>query len=161
MRHREAGITLVEIVAAVTIIGILSALLIPLSIKAGRYENLKLCQDNLRTLYAAQAKAPPTPTQEYGRAYWVRLTQMQPPLLSPDRLRCPFVDGADAPFCQYFGPAGDIVKYDAKDPIGCDMELSHSDDGRQGGSVVLKNGDVVTDHTGAWGSAQHGGRCRP
>jgi hypothetical protein len=161
MRRREAGITLVEILAAVTIVGILLALLIPVHAKAARYQTLKVCQDHLHTLYQAQAQAPPTKTQEVGRAYWVRLTQLTPPLATPDVLKCPFVEDPQAPFCQYLGPSGEINKLEPKDPIGCDMDQNHSEDRKQGGNLLLKSGEVVTDHTNLWATTVQMGKCRP
>jgi len=145
--------TLVEISAAVVIVAIVVSILTPVLVRAGRLERLQACQGHLHAMYEAQAKAPPAPTQEVGRAYWVRLTQTKPPLIDPSILKCPFVEGPDVPFCQYYGPAGDISKVDPKDPIGSDMVSNHSEDGKQGGNVLLKSGSVVTDHTGAWGRA--------
>src|SRR5262249_3941298 len=116
MNRREAGITLVEVVAILTVLGILLALLVPMGGKAARYDKIKECESHLKALYSAQAKAPASPVQEIGRAYWVRLTQTQPPLVTPDLLRCPFVDSPEAPFCQYFGPGGVIAQYADKDP---------------------------------------------
>jgi type II secretory pathway pseudopilin PulG len=161
MSRRDAGITLVEISAAVVVVAIILAILLPVMARAGRLERLQACQGHLHAMFEAQAKAPPEPIQASGRAYWGRLTQTQPPLLDPSVLKCPFVDAADAPYCQYYGPAGDITNYDPKDPIGCDIETNHSDDGSQGGNVLLKSGSVVTDHTGAWGAALRGRKCAP
>lgn len=157
----EGGITLVEISAAVTIVVILLALLIPVQARAARYEKLKLCQDHLRALYQAQAAAPPTKDQELGRAYWVRLVKLNPPLTSPENLQCPLVEGPDTPFCQYLGPSEDIKKLQAKDPIGCDMDENHSPDRRQGGNLLLKSGEVVTDHSGLWATMIQQGKLRP
>jgi hypothetical protein len=53
------------------------------------------------------------------------------------------------------------AKLDAKDPIGCDQPLSHSENGGQGGNILLKSGEVVTDHTGIWFGAARSGKCRP
>lgn len=162
MRRRDAGITIVEILAAITILVILIAILVPIATRAGRYETLMKCQGNLRIMYEAQAKAPPSKSQEYGRAYWVVLTQTTPPALSPDVLKCPFNAGVEgAPFCQYFGPGGEVSKLQGKDPIGCDMELSHSENGKQGGNLLLKSGEVVTDHTSLWATTLQTGKCRP
>jgi hypothetical protein len=161
MRRRDAGITIVEILAAITIIIILISILVTIAIRAGRYQKIMECQGHLHTMFEAQAKAPPSKVQEYGRGYWVRLTQTTPPALTPDVLKCPFVEVEGAPFCQYFGPGGDIVKLEAKDPIGCDMELSHSENGKQGGNLLLKSGEVVTDHTSLWASTLQTGKCRP
>src|SRR5579883_2223354 len=109
MSRRDAGITLVEVLAAVTVVAIAIALLVPLQAKAARYKTVMECQDHLHALYQAQAKATPTKEKDFGRAFWVRLTQTTPPLATPDLLKCPFVGAApDAPFCQYLGPGGDI-----------------------------------------------------
>jgi len=161
MRRRDTGITLVEITAAVTIVAIVLALLIPMQAKAARYEKLKQYQDHLHAMYEANAKASPTKTQEVGRAYWVRLTQTTPPLLAPDVLKCPFVEDPNAPFCQYYGPSGDVAKLDMKDPIGTDMDQNHSEDRKQGGNLLLKSGEVVTDHTSLWATTLQMGRVRP
>lgn len=160
MRRREQGITLVEITAAVTVVLILVALLVPVAVKSARYKTVMECQDHLKTMHRAQAAAPASKVQEIGRAYWVRLVKLDPPLLQADVLKCPFVDVPDAPFCQYYGPGGEVGKLEAKDPIGCDMDFNHSDNRRQGGNVLLKSGEVVTDHTGLWGGAIQSGRVR-
>jgi hypothetical protein len=161
MRRREAGITLVEVVAAITILAIVMSLLIPALLRGSRHQMILACEAHLLALHQARAVAPPAGPQEFGRAYWTRLTRTTPPLVAPDVLRCPFVVAPEAPACQYFGPAGDVARLEAKDPIGCDMELSHSEDGKEGGNVLLKSGEVVTDHTGIWGSAVRAGKCRP
>ncbi|HVR84537.1 MAG TPA: prepilin-type N-terminal cleavage/methylation domain-containing protein [Planctomycetota bacterium] len=161
MRRLQAGITLVEVLAAATILAIVLALLIPVQAKARRYDDLMKCQDHLHTLYEAQSKAPPTKVQETGRAYWVRLTQTTPPLVAPDVLKCPFVEGPDAPFCQYYGPSGDVVKMDPKDPIGADMDQNHSADRKQGGNILLKSGEVVIDHASLWATMIQMGQVRP
>lgn len=159
--RRDSGIALVEIVAVVVVLITLVAILIPVFGNAARLEKLQACEAHLHAMFEAQAKAPPNPMQETGRAYWVRLTRAQPPLLDASLLKCPFVDAEDAPYCQYYGPAGEILKYDEKDPIGCDIETNHSPNGRQGGNVLLKSGVVVTDHMGPWGSAISGRKCSP
>lgn len=161
MSRRDAGITLVEILGAVTVVLILLTILIPIHSKAGRYKTVMECQDHLHTLYEAQAKAPPTKEQEIGRAYWIRLTQGTPPLVTPDVLKCPFVPSDAAPFCQYLGPSGEIQKLDPKDPIGCDMELNHSENHKQGGNLLLKNGQVVNDYQSLWATTIQSEKCRP
>jgi len=161
MRRREAGITLVEIAAAVVVVSIIVAILVPVLLRAGRLGRLQTCQGHLHAMFEAQAKAPPTKIQEHGRGYWVRLTQTQPPLLDASILKCPFVDAPDAPYCQYYGPTEEVDNVDPKDPIGCDMETNHSEDGKQGGNVLLKSGAVVTDNRGPWGAAISGRKCSP
>jgi hypothetical protein len=161
MTRRDAGITIVEVLAALTILVIVLAIFIPIVTRAGRYEKVKLCQEHLHTMFEAQAKAPAPATETIGRAYWVRLTQTTPPMLTGDVLKCPFIDVEGAPFCQYFGPAGDVAKVQAKDPIGCDMELAHSENGKQGGNLLLKSGSVVNDWQSLWATTLKTGKCRP
>lgn len=161
MRRRQAGITLVEVAAAVTLAGVVVAILIPAMARSSRLDKVLACRANLKTLHQAQEKAPQPGAKDYGRAYWERLAAGASPLVSPETLRCPLVHHADAPPCHYFGPPGDVSKIDAKDPIGCDMEHNHSDDGKEGGNVLLKSGEVVTDHSGVWATAVRFGKCRP
>ena len=44
---------------------------------------------------------------------------------------------------------------------GCDLERNHSDDAKKGGNILLKNGEVRTDHMGIWSTAIRSGKCRP
>jgi hypothetical protein len=161
MRRRDAGITIVEVAAAVTLLAIAVALVVPAWHRSARFQKVLACQENLRALYQARSKAPPPGVNDLGSAYWVRLTKTSPPLVAAETLRCPLLHLPEAPACQYFGPASDPAKLDAKDPIGCDLPPSHSDDGSQGGNVLLNSGEVVTDHTGIWLGSTRGGKCRP
>ena len=162
MRRRDAGITLVDILVAVTVVAIVVALLVPIQQRAARYKTVMECQEHLHAMHRAQAQAPPEKNQEMGRAYWVRLTRLTPPLLTPDALKCPFVGSApDAPFCQYLGPAGEVDKLAANDPVGCDFDTNHSEDRREGGNLLLKNGEVVNDNTALWATTVQTAKCRP
>jgi type II secretory pathway pseudopilin PulG len=159
--RRDAGITIVEVAAAMTIVGIVVALVIPAWTRSSRFEQVLECQARLKALHAASLKAPAPAADQVGGAYWVRLTKTTPPLLDESALRCPLVHDPAAPACHYLGPATDPAKADAKDPIGSDRIFNHSSDEKQGGNVLLKNGSVVTDHTGTWGAAVRHGKCRP
>jgi len=155
----EGGITLVEVAAGVTMLGIVVALVLPAIVRSSRFQKVVECQANLHVMYQAQAKAPAPKSNQLGIAYWTRLTESTPPL-SKEALRCPVVEALDAPACMYLGPGEDPAKADAKDPIGCDLGSNHSNDGKEGGNVLLKSGEVVTDRTGIWASAIHYGKCR-
>jgi hypothetical protein len=161
MRRRDAGITLVEVAAAITILGIVVALLVPAWHHGSRLDQVLACQGNLRALHQAQSKAPPPGARDLGSAYWVRLTKTSPPLVAAEALRCPLLRLPQAPECHYFGPPSDPAKVDGADPIGCDLPINHSDDGAQGGNILLKSGEVLTDHIGVWLGATRGGKCRP
>lgn len=159
MRRRGAGITLVEITAAVTLLGIVIALLIPAVSRGNRIEKVLACQGNLRAMHQAQLQAPAPGPKQLGSVYWLRLAETKPPLLSADRLHCPLVE--DPAPCDYFGPGADPAALQPKDALGCDNPRNHSDDGKQGGNVLLKSGEVLTDHTAIWAGAARQGKCRP
>jgi len=114
MSRRDAGITLVEVAAAVTLLGIVVALIVPSIARSSRFQKVLAC-----------------------------------------------VTGAGTRRCHYLGPVAEPFKLEAKDPLGCDLEDNHSDDGKEGGNVLLKSGEVVTDRTGLWNSAARQGKCRP
>jgi hypothetical protein len=159
MRRRKAGVTLVEVTAGVTLLGIVVALVIPAITRSSRFQKVLECRGHLRDMHQAQAKLPAPGPKELGGAYWTRLASANPPLVSADKLRCPLYSAATSSGCDYLGPAEDPAKIGEKDPIGADAAHNHSDDGKEGGNVLLKSGEVVTDRTGIWGSA--GRRCRP
>jgi len=161
MRRRDAGFTLVEATAAITVVAIVLALLIPAIARSSRVEDILTCRSHLKALYDAQLQAPAPGPKEFGSAYWIRLAQSTPPRVSADALRCPLADGHDEHPCDYLGPAEDLSKRDAKDPIGSDLDHNHSEDGKKGGNVLLKSGEVRTDHTGIWNTATRSGKCRP
>jgi hypothetical protein len=152
-------VTLVEVAAGVTLVGIVVALVVPAMTRGARFQKVVECADHLRTMHQAQAKAPAPKLQELGSTYWTRLTTTTPPMLSPDKLRCPLVDPLVSSGCDYLGPSADPAGLAAEEPIGCDLQRNHSDDGKEGGNVLLKSGEVATDRTGIWGSASH--KCRP
>jgi len=161
MRRRDAGITLVEVAAGVTLVGIVVALLVPAMSRSARFQRVLECEGHLKAMYVAASKAPTPGPKEIGSAYWTRLTETTPPLLSKETLRCPLVDTADPAASHYLGPCEDPAKAGAKEPIGCDQEHNHSDDGNEGGNVLLKSGEVVTVRIGVWFSATRHGKCRP
>jgi hypothetical protein len=159
MRRRDSGVTLVEIAAAVTMLGIVVALLVPTFVRSSRLEKVLACQGHFRTLHQADQKAPAPDARQVGGLYWMRLATAKPPLVEPDVLLCPLVEEKAA--CHYLGPIADPATLDAKHPIGSDSDRNHSDDGKQGGNVLLKSGEVVTDHSGIWAAAVRQGKCRP
>jgi hypothetical protein len=159
MRRRDAGITLVEVTAALTLVAVVVALIIPAVSRGSRIEKVIACQGHLRTMFQAQLQAPVHGPNQLGSAYWTRLAEAKPPLLAPEVLHCPVVEKS-AP-CDYLGPSFDPATLKDKDQLGCDSGFNHSDDGKQGGNVLLKSGEVLTDHTAIWAGAARQGKCRP
>jgi len=65
-----------------------------------------------------------------GSAYWTRLLETKPPLLTPDVLRCPVVEQGLPPATTW-GPSFDPATLKDKDPLGCDKRIqTTSDDGK-------------------------------
>ena len=161
MPSRERGLTLVEILVVVMALLIVAVLVLPAIAQGSRRDKVARCIGNLQTLHRAQASAEP-PGARLGFEYWLRLRNATPPLIGPEALRCPLLDRPDAPECHYMGPRGDPAALKGVDPIGCDLEVSHSPNMKQGGNVLLKSGEVVTDKGdgGLWQDARTK-YCRP
>ena len=153
------GFTLAELLAAISILLMVATILVPSLRRATRHSKVEVCAGHLKTLHKAAAGAPASP--ELGGKYWVRLTQTQPPRVSPDVLLCPLVEEAEFADLPYMGPGADPSQAAPGDPIGCDVPTAHSRNGKEGGNVLLKSGEVVTDHTGLWSSASRTGKGRP
>src|SRR5207248_3889377 len=79
MSRRDAGITLVEVAAAVTLLGIVVALVVPCIARSSRFQKVQACEANLRTLYSVQAKDYKPDMKERGQEYWTRLAIQTPP----------------------------------------------------------------------------------
>lgn len=154
---RARGLTLVEVLVVVIVLLIAAALLLPLGSQAARRDKIARCMGNLKALHAAQAAAGP-PGPNLGTAYWLRLKDR----VSPETLRCPLVDRPEAPECLYLGPRTDPAELRDVHPIGADAEINHSSNGRQGGNVLLKSGEVQTEKGDSlfWGDVRSK-YCRP
>lgn len=161
MPSRERGLTLVEVLVLVLALLIVVVLVLPAIGQVSRRDKVARCIGNLQALHRAQASAEP-PGARLGFDYWLRLRNATPPLIGPEALRCPLVDRPDAPECQYQGPRGDPAALQGVHPIGCDLEVNHSPDMKQGGNVLLKSGEVVTEKGdgGLWADTRTK-YCRP
>ena len=150
-----------EVTAGATLVLIAVAIIIPVCTRSSRFEKVLVCEGQLHTLYQQSAKAPAPGPKQLGCEYWARLARTEPPLVSAEILKCPLQRAPDAGAVQYLGPSDELSTLGEKDPIGCDFELNHSDDAKEGGNVLLKTGEVITDRTGLWGSALYQRKCRP
>ncbi len=161
MPSPERGLTLVEVLVVLIALVIGVVLLIPAFAQVSRRDRVARCIGNLQTLHRAQAGAGP-PGTRLGGEYWLRLRSAEPPLVGPEALRCPLVDRPDAPPLQYMGPRTDPAALSDLHPIGCDQETNHSQNMRQGGNVLLKSGEVLTEKgdAGLWLDARSK-YCRP
>ena len=155
------GLTLVEVLVVAMALLIVVVLVLPAIAQVSRRDKVARCIGNLQTLHRAQASAG-APGAKLGVDFWLRLRTAQPPLVGPEALRCPLVDRPDAPECQYLGPRADPAALKDLHPIGCDAEVNHSPNMRQGGNVLLKSGEVLTEKGdgGLWTDARTK-YCRP
>ncbi len=154
-QKRRAGITLVELLAAGMAVLVAACVFVPVLTAGGRRARIEDCSSRLKTLYQAAASLPGEAPA--GRAYWTRLA---PEKVAPGTLRCPLADLHPLPDSDYLGPAKPEGKLEGDLPLGCDVPSNHSPDGNQGGNVILRSGQVVTDHTLLWRAATHGD-CKP
>lgn len=141
--RRTSGLTLAGVLVLVALAALLLSLLLPLRAYSGRHEQLLVCRAHLQALHRAQAdpkaatEAPPL-----GAAYWMRLASPPLSLVDPGTLRCPLFD-ADRP-CDYRGPVRTPAGLPPDGAVGSDDNVNHDLQGRQGGNVLRKSGDVVT-----------------
>jgi hypothetical protein len=136
-------------VGGLFVVGIVAALLIPAIAKATERAKVTACASNLRQLWSMQSvyasqfggREMLLPS-ETGAAFWLKLTQTQPPLIdstSTDIFQCPVHGKEGERPCDYLGPARNANELKAEDPVGADHPGNH----KKGGNVQYKNGSVV------------------
>jgi hypothetical protein len=168
-RRRGAGFTLVELLVAIVGVIIVISLLVPCFARASRQEKVEACRSRLKEMHRAMSvcyegkPVPPPEKVPQGSAFWTQFARMAPPLLANEALRCPLAEVPAAPDCDYRGPGGFFAKLGEREPLGCDHNQNHSPDGREGGNVLLRSGEVITEDNsqegGLWGIALQ--NCRP
>lgn len=147
------GFTLAELLAAVAALALVAALTIPVAVRSKRHARLMACQANLRQLHGAlQGVIAAKKEHPTGRALWASLKL--------DGLLCPLRteedDHSQEP--SYWGPAVQLAAAGDRDPVACDDPGNHSRDGRRGGNLLRKSGEVLLDdtlvgETALWASA--------
>jgi hypothetical protein len=146
----QRDLTLLELVVMVVVIGILTALFLPLTCHPGHGgSKLVSCANNLRqlhtlgTIYASTHQGDWR--SETGEALWLSFTRTVPPLIEADWveiLACPLRGEEPGPGeTHYRGPRVPWGKLKSPDPLGGDKVGNHGD-GR-GGNVLYKDGSVT------------------
>ena len=131
--RRDRGLTAVELIVVIVVIGIGAAVTVPALLRSGRNDLMARCESNLRGLWNAdanrRAKGGAAPAAR-GRAYWEAVSGD-----GKDLLTCPLPGHAP-----YRGPATDPGSLHPLDLMGADAPGSHGPG--EGGNFLLKNGDV-------------------
>ena len=146
---RNQGLTLLEVLVVIVLIGILAALLLP-SIHVHGHPNRKIaCANNLRQLYTLGTVYASTHHGEWptatGENLWLSFTKMVPPLIEPEHaslLHCDLADdelGTDE--TNYRGPLLPWKKLTGGDVLAADREGNHGDG--ESINVLFKEGTVL------------------
>ena len=146
------------------VLGFLAALLLPAIARATRNAKATACVNNLaqlwkmehgyRVQFGGTAKAMP---HETGGAFWIKLTQTNPPLIDSslkDIFQCPMKGTPNAAgTTDYRGPASRVETMSDGDAVGADRIGNHG--ALEGGNVLRKSGDILTvsDSDPLWRSA--------
>ena len=157
------GLTLIEILVVILVIGILAAILLPpIGGHALITAKRAACANNLSQLWKMQnvymsqfGKAHKQMPPQTGTAFWHALTLTQPPLIDPtvnDIFLCPVLGSSSAGDYDYAGPARSVNQLGDGDPVGADLHDNHkegaSDEGS--GNVLRKSGDVLEYSGSDW-----------
>jgi hypothetical protein len=132
MRTRQdRGITSVELIILIVVLGLASAVTVPALLRGSRNAVVARCEANLKALGEAVAASPPG-APDKGEAYWERLAASAK--LNPEVLVCP-LSGR-----RYRGPSEDPSRLPPNGIVGGDAPGSHGPG--EGGHVLLKSGEV-------------------
>ena len=141
------GLTLLEILLVVIVIGVLAALLLP-SQGGTHCGKLLSCGHNMAQLYKV---AMVSPNQDaLMREGWVFLTRLKPPIIDSEAreiLACPLRGvGLGPDECDYRSPRIPISKLGPSDPVAADKPGNHGDG--QTINVLLKDGRILEAEPG-------------
>ena len=153
-------------IVGVVILIVGAALLVPFFVKAANRAKVTGCQGNLSTLWTMEnvyAKDHGNRMPEAtGKDFWRALTRTNPPLLDESKWEiscCNARAEAKPGEIHYLGPASDVNRLGDYDPVGCDELFNHSSDGKGGGNVLRKAGDVMELNGADWRAVSS--RCVP
>ena len=152
-RRGEAGITLVEVMVIIVVLGIAMAVLLP-TMGHHRQPGPVRCANNLSQLWkmenvymASRGGRMKLFPAETGGQFWLKLNSTTPPLIEDSTLEiffCPVRGGgAVKGKTDYLGPASDVNEFPEDAFIGGDKPGNHDDYATGSGYVVRKSGDVL------------------
>ena len=132
MRTRsDRGVTAVELIILIVVVGLASAVTVPALLRGSRNAVVARCEANLKALGKAMAQSTHH-SKDLGTAYWDRIAADAK--LAPDVLSCPFSGK------RYRGPSQDPSRLPAHGYVAGDAPGSHGEG--EGGHVLLKSGEI-------------------
>jgi type II secretory pathway pseudopilin PulG len=147
------GLTLLEVLVIIIVIGIVAALILPSFGGDGHCSRMLACQSNLQQLYKLGTVYATMHKGEWPKAhgsdFWIAFSKTTPPLIEPEArevLTCPLRDDASPGDCHYRGPRIPFSQLDSQDPIVADLEGNHGEG--EPINVVLKDGSVFDEAPG-------------
>ena len=155
----ERRISLMEIIASIVMVSVLTSLVVPWVITAPRRSKFTSCAAHLSSLYkmteiySSQVSRRLDFRQLRGKKLWTWLVETEPPILQGDEAQffsCPVKGTWQSGRMDYLGPSRKVNNLVDGDPVACDEESNHSWDGSEGGNVLLKSGAVVEDKAELW-----------
>ena len=160
MSVRRRGITLLEILVVIVVIGILIALLLPSINGTHRIHGITSCSNNLsqmwkmmniyRSQFGGRKKSMPTAV---GRAFWRSLEKTVPPLIdvtSSEVFLCPVKGDGMIGDLEYWGPGKPISLLGDMEPVGCDAMGATPNHQEEGCNLLRKSGDVIEASMQDW-----------
>lgn len=147
------GLSLLEIIVVIVVIGILASLLLPARHPPGGCGTVTHCANNLQELYAlgkvyaSQHQGQWPDTAKNG--FWRALTESQPPLIPREEMEillCPVKGEPEDGGCDYRMTKVPWKDLAPNDPVLADKPDNHGEN--YAINVVLKNGDVVQAEPG-------------
>ncbi len=142
------GLTLIDILVIVVILGILMALSFPLTCPSIHLARITNCASNQRQLYQLyqvykiryEGRSP----EERGSAFWLAHQKTSPPLIDVDLAEiyfCPAKGEDPRPGGTDFrGPSNPVSRHTDTDPVCADIVGNHNEE--YGINVVRLSGDV-------------------
>ena len=138
----DRGLTLLEVLVVIVVVGILATLLIPCH-GSLRRAKATACGVNLQQLYKLGTVYASTHRGEWpnatGTDLWLTFTRTTPPLIDSDALSllcCPIRGDDESPGgCHYRGPRVPCKEVGRQEPLGADQDGNHGEE--YGGNVLL------------------------